>query len=1049
MNEKEFIEQFTAPASAYRAKPFWAWNGRLEKKELIRQIHIMKEMGFGGYFMHSRTGLQTEYMGEEWFGLINACADEGQSEGMESWLYDEDRWPSGIAGGLATKNEKYRAKFLEMTSILPGQPQKIPTGTIAVFACQMDGNQFKKLRRIEKLEGIECAGGIENKEYVKCSEDETLLVFSIAPSECKDVYNGYTYLDTMNKEAVWEFLRLTHVQYKEKCKGRLGTSIKGIFTDEPHRGAMFSSFSEGRINRVPYTDYLFAAFQEEAGYDLIDKLPFLFLRREGEAFSKTALDYVNICQNLFLKNFAQPIQQWCRDNHMIFTGHVLHEDSLSAQTVMQGSLMRFYEYMDYPGIDILTESNTCWWVAKQAVSVARQLDKPFVLSELYGGTGWQMSLEEYKQVGDWQALFGINLRCPHLSWYTMRGEAKRDYPASIFYQSAWYKEYEKLETYFARLGVFLSQGEVECELLVLNPIESVWGYCRSGAFNGLDAADDRIQFLEKRYRETFDFLVRAHIDFDYGDEKLLESHGEVENGTLWLGSCSYKKVLVSGMDTIRKSTLKILAEFRRQGGTVIFAGELPQYVDGVTSCENTREMTWGIEKLARLCIKTEFVKDDIAALCSSGKEVQITGKGSEYILCRSCICNQIRYVMLLNSDRENAYYDITLNLGKGKYLELWDARTGKIIPQEVDENERCIVTVEFSRGEERLYRICNKKQEDDTPQIEKAGWREQVTDSFSYTLDEDNIMVLDQVTVEIEDKSICGEVLKADWELRACFDIPMRSGEMIQPWYEEKYNKEQFLKAWAILLKYQFSVKEIPSKVRLAVEDIQHIEALWVNGNAIELKAKGHWIDRCFTCIEISGGFLQEGQNEITMKYHYQSTAGLEAVYLLGEFGVYQNNSEGKWEISRLPEKLKAGDICKQGLPFYSGKVRYHLPKPDIGGELKTDRTPDIELDVKLNKKSARRYTIKNLQFSGSCIKVVGDTEQLLFAPPYTCEVNNPKALEVVLTRRNTFGPLHCRERRRFAYGPEAFLTVGEEWQDDYTLLEQGLLKSPELIHIG
>jgi arylsulfatase A-like enzyme len=55
---------------------------------LIRQIYVMQEMGFGGFFMHSRTGLATEYLGPEWFDLINACADEAEKLGMEAWLYD-------------------------------------------------------------------------------------------------------------------------------------------------------------------------------------------------------------------------------------------------------------------------------------------------------------------------------------------------------------------------------------------------------------------------------------------------------------------------------------------------------------------------------------------------------------------------------------------------------------------------------------------------------------------------------------------------------------------------------------------------------------------------------------------------------------------------------------------------------------------------------------------------------------------------------------------------------------------------------------------------
>ena len=98
-------DEFKNPGAEWRGKPFWSWNGKLEKDELLRQIDVMKDMGMGGFFMHSRTGLETEYLGEEWFELINACADYAESIGMEAWLYDEDRWPSGLAGRMSSKNE--------------------------------------------------------------------------------------------------------------------------------------------------------------------------------------------------------------------------------------------------------------------------------------------------------------------------------------------------------------------------------------------------------------------------------------------------------------------------------------------------------------------------------------------------------------------------------------------------------------------------------------------------------------------------------------------------------------------------------------------------------------------------------------------------------------------------------------------------------------------------------------------------------------------------------------------------------------------------------
>ncbi|MCG8700994.1 MAG: hypothetical protein MI922_23280, partial [Bacteroidales bacterium] len=60
---EELIENFNNPPTAYKAKPFWSWNGKLNEKELVRQIEVMEKMGFGGFFMHSRTGLETEYLG--------------------------------------------------------------------------------------------------------------------------------------------------------------------------------------------------------------------------------------------------------------------------------------------------------------------------------------------------------------------------------------------------------------------------------------------------------------------------------------------------------------------------------------------------------------------------------------------------------------------------------------------------------------------------------------------------------------------------------------------------------------------------------------------------------------------------------------------------------------------------------------------------------------------------------------------------------------------------------------------------------------------------
>jgi hypothetical protein len=102
-------EEFRNPGKQYRPSPFWSWNDLLDPEELKRQVREFADKGFGGYFMHSRVGLVTPYLSEEWMRCIAACLEQGKISGTESWLYDEDKWPSGFAGGkVPAKGDEYR-----------------------------------------------------------------------------------------------------------------------------------------------------------------------------------------------------------------------------------------------------------------------------------------------------------------------------------------------------------------------------------------------------------------------------------------------------------------------------------------------------------------------------------------------------------------------------------------------------------------------------------------------------------------------------------------------------------------------------------------------------------------------------------------------------------------------------------------------------------------------------------------------------------------------------------------------------------------------------
>lgn len=161
----------------YRPIPFWSWNEKLETEETCEQIHKMDDVGIGGFFMHARGGLQTEYMGEDWFKNIEASIKTAEETGMGAWAYDENGWPSGFGNGYVNgKGVDYQQKYLRMTDTEP---------TENVIA--------------------------------KCGDH--WFYFEVNPF----------YVDVLDEKVIAEFIDYAYKPYYEKYKN----SFEGFFTDEP------------------------------------------------------------------------------------------------------------------------------------------------------------------------------------------------------------------------------------------------------------------------------------------------------------------------------------------------------------------------------------------------------------------------------------------------------------------------------------------------------------------------------------------------------------------------------------------------------------------------------------------------------------------------------------------------------------------------------------------------------------------------------------------------------------------------------------------------
>lgn len=1023
-------ESFKNPGAAYRGKPFWAWNGKLEEGELRRQLRVFRQMGLGGAFMHARVGLATEYLSEEWFRLVGACADEARKNGLEAWLYDEDRWPSGAAGGLVTRNRKHRHRNLNLEVVEEGEAARgkgAYARFAAVFASDWELASYRRLRAGEK------AGA-----------GEKTLVFRIVEDEPSPWYNGQTYLDTLSKDAVAQFIKVTHETYRKHNGKDFGKTIPGIFMDEPNYGRTFYD-STARQGCVPWTDELPAFFRRRYGYALADVLPELFFLVAGERFSKARRDYRDCICHLFCVNFGKQIFDWCTRNGLASTGHVLNEQDLLYQTASIGSAMRFYEFMQAPGIDILTaqgvDGRPRWGrpeyvTAKQCASVLDQFGRRTMLSELYGCTGWDFTLAEEKINGDWQAALGVNLRCQHLSWYTMLGEAKRDYPASIFHQSPWWKDYALLEDHFARVNLLMTQGQAVRDVAVIHPVETVWGLYFHNHQNqqGIESAR---QDCDTPFLDLVDWLLQEHWDFDFVDEDLLARHGGAGRGELRMGKGRYRVVIVPPMVTIRSSTLKFLEKVVRSGGTVIYAGQTPTHRDAVKMADGSAGVVAGARRVG--LDRAEIVQA-LAAVPGLRRIRVQSADGGEYRKCLYMMRQDPKtgrtlvFVCHTSDTQPSGPLTVTLS-GQGQAQE-WDTRTGEVFRADaVRRGDAVEIRTDLPPYGSHLFVLDPKGAAPARPRSTTKVVRTLAVqaDAFPILRDEPNAVPLDR-----PEFSIAGgpwqpplEILKLDRKVRDAIGLPWRGGEMVQPWARKQETAAR--KTAGVSLRYAFEVEQLPSgPCHLVLEEPAKFRVA-LNGHALDTADDdGWWIDQAMRKLVVNPAWLKPGRNELLLETKYDADSGLEAVFLAGEFGVRWNGTVAV--VGPVPTTLRPGNWVSQGLACYSGAITYLCE-----AEIEPAAGERVVLDVPDWKGNLLR------------IHVNGRPAAKIAWPPYACDITewvqpglNRIGIEVVSSRKNLLGPLH-KPVASFWIGPGEFLSEGQEWTDAYVSVPYGLMAPPRL----
>lgn len=951
--------EFRNPPKAFRPAPFWAWNGSIETKELERQIDQFDRQGFGGFFIHARSGLETEYLGREWLDRFGDAVRFSRERGLSTWIYDDERWPSGSAGGRASAaypDSRVRGMAFESIELEDLPKWLADPETLAVFdratGKRIDHDQATSHRRRE------------------------LLRFFVSAPEASNWYNGGSYLDLLDPTAVRHFLELTFVAaYDRRARSDYGSSVAGVFTDEPNvrpqRGSGGAPF--------PWSPSLLARFERDRGYSLSERLPSLALPHPG--FEQVRYDYWRTVAEQFESSFLRPYASAMHARGLELTGHFLAEERPWRATQVVGSLALGYSHLDIPGIDHLGIRLADDVALARVTSVARQFEKPRVLSEIWGSSGQGLTLEEMKWIADHQLAHGINFLCPHMTLYSIAGPAKRDHPPTISDHQPYWPYVGRLNDYLARAAYFVSLGRPAQQILVVEPTGSVWANWTP------NPSSDTVRRIEHGLSETVRALTSHQFAFDLGDELLMERFSSVESGRLRLGpGGSYRTVVLPPATRWSASTQRLLERLLAAGGSVVLAGSQPEPMASALHARGAVRISTASADLAReLALRS---RRPITVVDDSDRPVP------EIQLHHRAGVAGTDYFLLANRDRERGR-TVRLRFDEPRRVEQWQLETGEI--------ERLEATALWlpPAGSAAIRSLPRDLKTPDPgagiePQKLPRTRTTRLEGPFEFRREQPAVLVLDRAR---------SSLAKGSWTAPqpiASVRTQVRSLGGLGP-HEE-------LQPWA--LRWKGIETRGPVSVALELEVVSELDrpraALVVEtGEAFRLRVNGkvadeprgwHW-DRTFRVFDLAGE-LRSGANRLLLDTSYRQGVEIENCYLVGDFAL-RTESDGGFVLVAEPSRLSAGPWTTQGYPFYVGTMTYSIP---------IDRRPGERVMIELERP---RGALFELRSNTTAVAARAWQPWSFELPPGIQSEPEMVELAVVSTLENAFGPVRSSRLRR------------------------------------
>jgi hypothetical protein len=744
-------------------------------------------------------------------------------------------------------------------------------------------------------------------------------------------------------------------------------------------------------------------------------------------FRRVRFDYWQTLHDLWKRNFMQPMFEWCDRNGLQFTGHWMeHEWPYPWITPADANL---YAYEHVPGIDALEGTELrlhgrdphMLFTVRQVASVSHQLGRR-VFCEAYGVAGWDSTFEHYKRFGDWLLVHGVDFLDQHLAYATARGARKRDHPQSFTDVAAWWPHYRLHADHVARVSLALARSEARHRVLGLQPTTSGFLLARRGA------PTPELEAMRKRNAELNQLLADAQVDYDLGDEYMLQWFGRVEGKRLAIARAAYDLVVwPADMENLRSETLTLLERYLAAGGEVLALSAPAAWVDGRPS-ERPRDLAarhpgqWRVvaspeallrEIRTRLAPRIAF---DRALPSSVGAAVRFLADGS-------------RVVFLANTGLAPVRARATV---EGGSLEVLDTVSGRSSPAVFSRSGRNLsFDVDLAPAGSALYLVRTKS----AAPAQADGIQFVALPAVPWTAaaEAPNVLVLDYCDLRVGTETLADvNTWRANWTIWQRHGFERPAWDNAVQFRTRVFDRNHFPPNSGFEATFRFTIEDagaIPG-LELALETPE-LYRVSVNGASVDFGAGKRWLDPRIRSIGVES-LARVGENTVVVAAGpFDVRMELENVYLRGRFAAVPHAHGFRLGAAR---GLALGSWRTQGLPFYADTVAYSAEVTLPAGTK--------QLEVALG------------EWNGSVAQVLldGTPVATLGWPPWEVQVpatsgKHKVTVRIVSTPRNTFGPFHNPQKLRMRAWPGAWAEFPEHQPagDAYDLLDYGLVAPPVL----